>query len=72
MSSSDVWYFDNGASNHMSGERSKFRDLDQSFQGHMKFENGSAVKILGKGSILLRFKGGRQRLLKEVYYIPEL
>ncbi|GJX31044.1 hypothetical protein Tco_0240899 [Tanacetum coccineum] len=26
---SDMWYIDNGASNHMTGDRSKFHDLDE-------------------------------------------
>ncbi|CAH9074982.1 unnamed protein product [Cuscuta epithymum] len=69
---SDVWYLDNGASNHMTGQRSKFKDLDESVQGHVKFGDGSTVQILGKGSILLKCKNGEHRLLTDVYYIPSL
>lgn len=29
-SKSNVWYLDNGASNHMTGLRSKFKELDES------------------------------------------
>ena len=50
--STDVWYFDNGASNHMSGERSKFHDLDDFIQGHVRFGDGSTVKTEGKGTVV--------------------
>ncbi|CAH9056331.1 unnamed protein product [Cuscuta europaea] len=40
--------------------------------GLVKFGDGYGVQIKGKGSILFQFKGGKQRLLTEVYYIPAL
>ncbi|XP_066323768.1 uncharacterized protein [Miscanthus floridulus] len=33
VSSGDVWYLDNGASNHMIGDRQKFRDMDTTVSG---------------------------------------
>jgi hypothetical protein len=48
----DVWYLDNGASNHMTGDRQKFRDMDSTATGKVRFGDGSAVEIEGKGSIL--------------------
>lgn len=69
---SNVWYLDNGASNHMTGQRSKFSSLDEKIQGQVKFGDGSLVKIKGRGSIVLQCKNGEERTLSEVYYIPEL
>ncbi|XP_074363905.1 uncharacterized protein LOC141704579, partial [Apium graveolens] len=69
---SNLWYLDNGASNHMTGEYSKFDKLDESIVGQVKFGDGSVVQIKGKGSITLRCKNGEDRKLKEVYYIPSL
>ena len=69
---SNLWYLDNGASNHMTGQRSKFRDLDEKITGQVKFGDGSMVRIKGKGSISFKCKTGEERLLKEVYYIPSL
>ncbi|XP_020259644.1 uncharacterized protein LOC109836177 [Asparagus officinalis] len=68
----DVWYLDNGASNHMTGHRDKFKELDENIKGTVKFGDGSAVEIKGKGSILFQCNNGDQRLLPEVYYIPSL
>ncbi|XP_074373711.1 uncharacterized protein LOC141714067 [Apium graveolens] len=69
---SDVWYLDNGASNHMSGQRSKFYELDETITSKVKFGDGSTVEIKGRGSISLNCKNGEERLLREVYFIPSL
>ena len=50
----DVWYLDNGASNHMTGNRSFFSELDENITGRVKFGDNSCVVIKGKGSILLQ------------------
>lgn len=68
----DVWYLDNGASNHMTGNRSFFSELDESITGRDKFGDNSCVKIKGKGAILFQGKKGQQRLMTEIYYIPDL
>ncbi|XP_031490481.1 uncharacterized protein LOC116257672 [Nymphaea colorata] len=68
----DIWYLDNSASNHMTRDRVKFRELDEAITGKVKFGDGSSVQIIGKGSILFRCKNDDQWLLNEVYYIPRL
>ena len=49
----DLWYLNNGASNHMTGDRSLFQELDEKISGKIKFGDGSTVQIKGKGSMLL-------------------
>ncbi|GJW21894.1 pol polyprotein [Tanacetum coccineum] len=68
----DVWYFDNGASNHMTGNYSYFYELNENNTGRVRFGDGSCVSIKGKGSILFQGKNKEQKLLKYVYYIPAL
>lgn len=51
LRSTDHWYLDNGASNHMTGDRHKFRDLDETVTGKVRFGDGSAVEIQGKGQL---------------------
>ncbi|KAK1422289.1 hypothetical protein QVD17_25292 [Tagetes erecta] len=66
------WYLDNGASNHMTGDRSHFKELDEKVSGQVRFGDGSFVEIKGKGSILLECKNGEQKIISHVYYIPHL
>ncbi|XP_076948641.1 uncharacterized protein LOC143620978 [Bidens hawaiensis] len=68
----DVWYLDNGASNHMTGNREFFSELNERITGKVRFGNGSCVEIKGKGSILFQEKSGERRLMTKIYYIPEL
>ncbi|XP_062191293.1 uncharacterized protein LOC133895119 [Phragmites australis] len=42
-SSSKVWYLNNGASNYMTGEKEKFRELDEGVTSNVKFGDGSTV-----------------------------
>lgn len=68
----NIWYLDNGASNHMTGHRAKFSVLDESVTREVRFGNGSTVTIKGKGTVSLNCKNGKARHLHEVYYIPSL
>ena len=67
-----MWYLDNDASNHMTGERSYFTEINENIRGKVKFGDGSYVDINGKGSILFEAKTREQKLLTDVYFIPEL
>ncbi|KAL8158094.1 hypothetical protein AgCh_002703 [Apium graveolens] len=69
---SQVWYLDNGANNHMTGQRGKFRELNEQVTGKVKFGDGSTVNIKGKGLVTFQCKNGEERTLTEVYYIPSL
>lgn len=69
---SNVWYLDNGASNHMCGNRLYFCDLDETITGKVRFGDDSRIDIMGKGYVRFVFKGGVKKVLKNVYYIPAL
>ena len=51
------WYQDSSASNHMTGSKAAFSELDGDVIGTVKFGDGSRVVI---------------RALTNVYYIPQL
>ena len=72
LDKSNVWYLDNGASNHMTGDRSYFTTLDETITGKVKFGDDSRIDIKGKGSINFIFKDGAKKRMSNVYYIPAL
>ncbi|XP_066324621.1 uncharacterized protein [Miscanthus floridulus] len=71
-SMNNVWYLDNGASNHMSGDQQMFRDIDHTVSGKVRFGDGSFVEIMGKGSIMFQGRSGDQWLLHDIYYVSKL
>jgi transposase InsO family protein len=64
------WVLDTSATNHMTGSRSVFAELNTGVIGTVKFGDGSVVDIKGKGTILFVCKSGEHRHLDGVYYIP--
>lgn len=69
---SQLWYLDNGASNHMTGDKTKFSKLDEGVTGEVKFGDGSTVCIKGKGSVSFMCKTGEEKVFTDVFYIPTL
>ena len=63
---------DNGVSNHMTGERTKFVELDTKVAGHVRFGDESKVEIKVKGKILIKLKIRSHKILPNVYYIPKI
>jgi hypothetical protein len=47
-----LWYFDTGASSHMTGLRDVFSSLDGTVHDTVRFGDGSVVNIRGKGSVI--------------------
>ncbi|GKA18221.1 hypothetical protein Tco_0698058 [Tanacetum coccineum] len=67
-----LWYLDNEASNHMTGVREHFKELDGKVSGKVRFGDGSYIEIKGKGSILIECDDEKQRIISHVYYIRDL
>ena len=67
-----VWYLDNGASNHMTGNQNYFKNIDETISGKVRFGDDSRIDIKGKGSILFIIESGSKKILADVYFIPEL
>ena len=66
------WIFDTGASNHMTGCRNAFFDLDTGVTSTVRFDDELVVRIEGCGTILFNCKNGEHNALPNTYYIPRL
>lgn len=67
----DVWFLDSGCSNHMSGNKKWFTELDQSFRHNIKLRNDFKLTVMGKGNIRMEIDE-RFVVIAKVFYIPEL
>jgi len=65
------WYFDSGCSNHMTGNKAWFLNLENEHCKTVKLGNDTHMTVVAKGSIRMHLNGITQ-VLTEVYYIPEL
>ena len=48
------WYLDSGVSNHMTGSKEAFSELDGNVTDTVKFGDGSRVVIRGRDTIIFR------------------
>ncbi|KAL9262405.1 hypothetical protein AKJ16_DCAP07264 [Drosera capensis] len=65
-STKNVWYLDNGASNHMTGRRDMFQELDEKITGEVRLGDGNVVQVKGKGTVVFQCKNGYQYILHEI------
>ena len=68
----NVWYLDNGASNHMIENCSYFSKIDENVTEKVRFVDDSRINIKGKGSILFISKDCKRMILANVYFMPDL
>ncbi|KAG7640755.1 hypothetical protein ISN44_As02g007420 [Arabidopsis suecica] len=66
----NVWYLGNGSSNHRTGDRKYFDQLDEKITGKVRFGDDSRVDIKGKDTIAFVDLNGTSRTMIDVYYIP--
>ena len=65
------WFLDSGCSNHMSGNKNWFTQLDEEFRHRVKLGNDTRIAVMGKGSVRL-VVSGVTNVISHVYYVPEL
>ncbi|CAL9226316.1 unnamed protein product, partial [Arabidopsis halleri] len=70
--SKTMWYLDSGCSNHMSGIKSMFKEIDESYKLKVKLGDDKEVQVEGRGIVVVHNGDGNLKLIYDVYYIPEL
>ena len=55
--SQNIWYLDSGCSNHMTGNRDFFLDLDNKFHSQVKLGDGKIQSAIEKRVISSQTKG---------------
>ncbi|KAJ8628498.1 hypothetical protein MRB53_021805 [Persea americana] len=56
----EVWFLDSGCSNHMSGDKRWFLELDETFRHVVKLGNNTKMDVMGRGNIRLHAHGATQ------------
>jgi hypothetical protein len=69
---SAIWYFDSGASRHMSADRSQFVDLDTTDRREVELANGTFISVAGTGICRVPLSNGRDLELLNALYVPSL
>jgi hypothetical protein len=66
------WILDSGATNHMTGVRVMFSEIDLRVHDTVRFGDGLVTNIEGCSTILIKCKTDGHKALTGVYYIPRL
>jgi Reverse transcriptase (RNA-dependent DNA polymerase)/gag-polypeptide of LTR copia-type/Integrase core domain/GAG-pre-integrase domain/Domain of unknown function (DUF4219)/Zinc knuckle len=67
----DIWFVDSGCSNHMSGQKEFFEDLDETHRLKVKLGDDKAIQVEGKGIVNVKTSIGLKRI-KDVYFVLSL
>jgi len=66
------WFLDSGCSNHMTGNKMWFVDLEEDgVNKTVRLGNDSTLAVIGKGSVRIEING-TSYVISDVYYVPEL
>ncbi|KAI4345002.1 hypothetical protein L6164_012172 [Bauhinia variegata] len=68
----NIWYLDSGCSNHMSGDKETFAELDETFNDIVKFGDHSTVEVRGRDKVSIQTKSGHVQSILNVLYVPNL
>lgn len=72
LSNLTLQYLDTGATNHTSGCKNFFRNLDEAASGFVKFGDNSRAQIEGRGDILINHKARGVLYFSNVLFVPRL
>lgn len=68
----DQWYLDTGCSNHMSGKRVWFFDLNDEVKSKVRFADNLVITVEGIGKVMIKRKDGVAACISDVLYVPNM
>ena len=68
----NVWFLDSGCSNHMSGTKSLFKDLDESKKSNVRLGDNKKIQVEGEGTVSIMTSQGNAKILEDVMFVPSL
>ncbi|KAJ0734970.1 putative RNA-directed DNA polymerase [Helianthus annuus] len=71
MNGCDSWYLDSGCSNHMTGDKNLFINLNESERREVRTRDEKRLEVLGCGDVNIRIKGHEKRI-PNVFYVVGL
>ena len=67
----EVWFIDNGCSNHMTCLKPIFKELNQGEKLKVELGNDNELQVKGKGTVEIETRHGK-RILTNVKYVPDI
>ncbi|PNX79166.1 retrovirus-related Pol polyprotein from transposon TNT 1-94, partial [Trifolium pratense] len=64
------WYLDSGCSNHMTGNKGWFSDIDTSKRTSVKLADCRSLEAEGIDNIVIRTSSGKRAMIENVLYVP--
>ncbi|KAE8712717.1 Detected protein of unknown function [Hibiscus syriacus] len=68
----NIWFLDSGCSNHITGVKSLFNEIDETFKQKVTLEDNKQIQVEGKCNVAVKISSSNVKLLYDVYYIPSL
>lgn len=69
---SDMWFVDSGCSNHMTGMKLIFKELDETQKTIVRLGDNNGLQAEGKGTVAIKSSHGKVKLLHDVQFVPSL
>ena len=69
---SDLWFVDSGCSNHMTGTKSLFQELDETQKIKVQLGNKKEMQVKEKGTVGVNTSHGKVKVLDNVQFVPDL